>query len=150
MLIKKCKGAGLKHFNVSKVFIKYSNDIDDIYKNIEEYNPGKARKVLTIFDNMVPDMLSNKKLNPIVTELFVRSRKLSISVVFITQSYIAVPKNIGLNSTDYFIMKIPNKLELPQITINHSTNINSKDSINIFKKCIPKPYSFLVIDTTLA
>ena len=80
--------------------------MDDIYENIEEYNPNKKRKILIVFDDMIADMLSNKKLNLIVTELF---RKLNTSLVFITQSYFAVPKNIRLDSTHYFIMKIPNK-----------------------------------------
>ena len=86
--------------------------MDDIYKNIEGYNPNKKRKILIVFDNMIADMLSNKKLNPIVTELFIRDRKLNISLVFITQSYFVVPNNIRLNPTHYFIMEIPNKQEL--------------------------------------
>ena len=81
--------------------------MDDIYKNIEGYNPNKKRKILIVFDNMIADMLSNKKLNPIVTELFIRGRKLNISLVFITQSDFPVPKNIRLNSKHYFVMKIP-------------------------------------------
>ena len=84
----------------------------DIYKNIEEYNTNKKRKIVNAFDDMVADMLSNKNLNPIVTELFIRGRKLNISLVFLTQSYFAVPKNIRLNSTHYFVIKIPNKREL--------------------------------------
>ena len=80
-----------------------------IYKNIEEYNPNKKQKVLIVFDNMIVDILSNKKLNPIVTELFIRGIKLNISLVFITQSYFAVPKNIRLNLTHNFVMKILNK-----------------------------------------
>ena len=75
--------------------------MDDVFKNIEEYNPNKKRKILIVFDDMIADMLSNKKLDPIVNEFFIRSRKLNISLVFITQSYIAVPKNIRLNSTHY-------------------------------------------------
>ena len=136
--------------NYYKVFIEHSNDMDDIYKNIEEYNPNKKRKILIVFDGMIADMLSNKKLNPIVTELFIRGRKLNISLVFITQSYFAVPKNIRLNSTHYFIMKIPNKQELQQIAFNHSSDIDFKDFMNLYKKCTAKPYSFLVIDATLA
>ena len=92
--------------------------MDDIYKNIEEYNPNKKQKILIVFDDMIPHMLSNEKLNPLVTELF-RRRNLNISLVFITQSYFAIPKNIKLNSTHYFLMKIPNKGELQQIAINH-------------------------------
>ena len=82
--------------------------MNDIYKSVEEYNPNKEQKILIVFDDMIADMLSNKKLNPIVTELFIRGRKLNISLVFITQSYFAVWKNIRLNSTHYFVMKIPN------------------------------------------
>ena len=69
-----------------------------IYKNIEEYNPNKKRKILIVFDDMIADMLSNKKLNPVVTELFISVRKLNISLVFITQSYFVVPKNIRLRT----------------------------------------------------
>ena len=86
--------------------------MNDIYKNVEEYNPNKEQKILIVFDDMIADMLSNKKLNPIVTELFIRDRKLNISLVFITQSYFVVPNNIRLNPTHYFIMEIPNKQEL--------------------------------------
>ena len=100
MLINKRESAGLKYWNDSKAFIECSNDADDIYKNIEEYNPNKKRKILIVFD-MIANMLSNKKPNPIVTELFIRGRKLNISLFFITQSYFAVPKNIRLNSTHY-------------------------------------------------
>ena len=80
-----------------------------IYKDIEEYSPNKKRKMLIVFDDMIADMFSNKKLNPVETELFIRGRKLSISLVFITQSYFAVPKDIRLNCKHYFIIKIPNK-----------------------------------------
>ena len=121
--------------------------MDQIYKNIEEYNPDKKRKILIVFDDMIADMLSNKKLHPIVNELFIRGRKLNI---FITQSYFAVPKNIRLNLTKYFVMKIPNKRELQQISFNHSSDIDFQDFMNLYKKCTAKPYSFLVIDTTLA
>ena len=99
---------------------------------------------------MIADMLSNKKLNPIATELFIRGRKLNISLVFITQSCLAVPKNIRLNSTHYFVMKIPNKRKLQQIPFNQSSDIEFQDFINLYKKCTEKPYSFLVNDTTLA
>ena len=99
---------------------------------------------------MIADMLSSKKLNPIVTELFIRDRKLNTSLVFIMQSYFALPKNIRLNSTQYFIVKIPNKRELQQVAFNHSSNIDFQDFMNLYKKCIPKLYLPLVIDTTLA
>ena len=124
--------------------------MDDIYRNIEEYNINKKRKTLIVFDDVIADMLSNKNLNPIVTELFIRGRKLNISLVLMTQTYFAVPKNIRLNSTNYFVMKIPNKRELRQIAFNHSSDIDFQDFMNLHKKCTAKPYSFLVIDTPLA
>ena len=83
--------------------------MDDIYRNIEEYNPNKKRKILIIFDNMITNMLNNKKLNPVVTELYIRGRKLNISFVFFTQTFFLLPKIIRLNYIHYFIMKIPNK-----------------------------------------
>ena len=94
-------------------------------------------------------MLSNKKLNPIVTELFIRRRKLNTSLVFISQSYFVAPQNIRLNSTHYFIMKIANRCELQQIASNHSADIDFKDFMNLYKKGIAKLYSFLVIDATV-
>ena len=94
-------------------------------------------------------MIDNKKLDPIVTELFIRGRKFNISIVFITQSYFKVPKDVRLNSTHFFIMKIPNKRELQQIALIHSSNIDSIDFMKMFKKYNAEPYSFLVDDTTL-
>ena len=111
MLIDKRKNTGLKHFNDFKA-IEYSNDMNDIQKNIEENDPNKKLKKLMAFDDMIADMLSNKKLNPIVTELFIIGRILNISLVFITQSYFAMPKNTRIDFTHYFIMKISNKREL--------------------------------------
>ena len=124
--------------------------MNDVYKNIAKHNIDKERKILIVFDDMIADMINNKKLNSIVTELFIRGRKLNISLVFITQSYFKVPKDVRLNTTHFFIVKIPNKRELQQIEINHSSDINTKDFINTYKKCTDKPYSFLVDDTTLA
>ena len=85
-LINKREKVGLKHYDDPKAFLDYSNDMQDVYKNIEEYNLGKKRKVLILFDDMIADMINNKKINPVITELFIRSRKLNISFVFITQS----------------------------------------------------------------
>ena len=100
---------------------------------------------------MIADMLSNKKLNPTVIELLIRGRKLNISLVFITQYFFSVPKNIRLNSTQYFIMKIPNKRELQQIAFNRSSDIDFQDILNPCNKWkTGKPYYFLVIDPTLA
>ena len=148
-LINKSEKVGLNHFNDPKAFMEYSNDIQDVYKNIEDYSPIKKRKVLIAFDDMIADMINNNKLNPIVTELFITGRKLNISIVFITQSYFKVPKDVRLNSTHFFIMKIPNKRELQQIALNHLSDIDFKDFMNIYKKCTVEPYSFLVNDTTL-
>ena len=122
----------------------------DVYKNIDDYNPDKENKILTGFDDMIANMIHNKKLNSIVTELFIRGTKLNISLVFITQSYFKVPKDVRLNTSHFFIAKIPNKRELQQITINYSTDINTKDFANIYRKCTDEPYSFLVNDTMLA
>ena len=97
---------------------------------------------MIVFDHMIVDMLGNKNLNPKVTELFIREWKLNISLVFITQSYFAVPKNILLNPTHYFVMKIPNKRELQQITINRYSDIVFQDFTNLYKRCTAKPYSF--------
>ena len=130
--------------------MEYSNDMQDVYKNIEDYNPIKERKILIVFDDMIADMINNNKLNLIVTELFIRGRKLNVSIVFITQSYFKVPKDVRLNSTHFFIMKIPNKRELQQIALNHSSDIDFKDFMKICKKCTAEPYSFLVNDTTLS
>ena len=100
-LIKKHEKVGLDHFKDPKSFMEYSNDMKDVYKNIENYNPGKKRKILIVFDDMIPDMINNKKLNPVVTELFIRGRKLNTSIVFITQSYFKAPKYVRLNSTPF-------------------------------------------------
>ena len=124
--------------------MEYSNDMQDAYKNIEDYNPIKERKVLLVFDDMIADMINDKKLNPVVTELFIRGRTLNISMVFITQSYFKVPKDVRLNSTHFFIMKISNKRELQQVALNHSTDIDFNDFIKIYKKCTAKPYSFTI------
>ena len=100
--------------------------------------------------NYGPDILSNKKINPTVTELFIGARKLNISLDFITKTYFAVPKSIRLNSIHYFVMKIPNKKELQQTASNHLSDIDFQDFLNLYKKCTAKPYSFLAINTTLA
>ena len=120
----------------------YSNNMQDVYKNIEEYNPRKKRKVLIVFDDTIADMINNKKLNLIVTELFIRGRKLNISIVFITQSYFQVPKDVRLNSTHFFIIKIPNKRELQQIATNHSSDIDFKDFIKSHEICTARSYFF--------
>ena len=119
LLISKLENTGLKHLNDFKAFTEYSNRM--------EYNPSEKREILIIFDDIIADMLNNKTLNPIVTELFIKVRKLNTSLVSITQSYFPIPKNIRLNSTHFFILKIPNKQELQQITFNNSSDIDFND-----------------------
>ena len=118
--------------------------------NIDEYNLDNENKILIGFDDMIADMIHNKKLDSIVTELFIRGRKLNISLAFISQSYFKVPKDVRLNTTHFFIAKIPIKRELREIAINHSSDIKTEDFINTFKECAVEAYSFLVNDTTLA
>ena len=108
-LFNKREKVGIDYFKDTKAFMEYPNDMQDVYKNIEDDNPGKKRKILIVFDDMISDMINCKKLNPVVTELFIRGRKLNISIIFITQSYFKVPKDVRLNSTHFFIRKIPNK-----------------------------------------
>ena len=115
----------------------------DVYKNIDDCNPDKQSKILIVFDDMTADMIPNKKLNLIVTKLFIRGRKLNISLVFIIQSYFKVPKDLRLNPSHFFMAKILNKRELNQIEC--SSDINTKDLVNIYRKCTAKPYSFLVM-----
>ena len=149
-LINKREGVGINHFNDPKAFIEYSNDMGNVYKNINYYNPDKENKILIVFDDMIADMIHNKKLNSIVTELFIRGRKLNIYLVFIIQPYFKIPKDVTLNTTHFFIAKIPNKRELREIAINNSSDISAKDFINIYKKRAVEPYSVFVKDTTIA
>ena len=141
-LINKKEGVGINHFNDPKAFIEYSNDMRNVYNNIDDYNPGKENKILFVFDGMVADMIHNKKLNSIVSELFIRGRKLNISIAFTTQSYFKVPKDVRLNATYFFILKIPNIRELKQIAINHSSDVSTKDFTNICRKCTVEPCCF--------
>ena len=107
--INKRESVGLNDFKDPKAFIECSNDMYDVYKNNNYYNPNKENKILIVLDDMIADMIQNKKLNSIVTELFIRGRKSNISLVFITQSYIKVPKDVRLNTTHFFITKISYK-----------------------------------------
>ena len=123
--------------------------MDDVYENIDNYNPSRKRKNLIVFDETIADIMSNKKFQATIKELFIRSRKLNISLVFITQSYFSVAKDVRLNSTHYFILKINNRKELQNIAINHSTDIDYKDFMKIYRECTKEPFNFLTIDTTL-
>ena len=108
----------------------------------------KERKLI-VFDDMIADIMANKKCQAIIKELFIRCRKLSISLVFITQSYFSVPKDARLDSTHYLIMKINNRKELQNTAIDHSADIDYKDFMKIYRECTKEPFNFLTIDTTL-
>ena len=123
--------------------------MSDVYENIEKYNPNRKRKILIVFDDMIANVMSNKKFQAIIKELFIRCRKLNISLVFITQSYFSVPKDVRLNSTHYLIMKINNRKKLQCIAINVCADIDYNDFMRIYRECTREPYSFLTIDATL-
>ena len=149
ILIKKCKDAGIKHLNDPNAFIKCSNTMDDVYENIHDYNSNRKRKILIVFDDMIADIMTNKRFQAIIKELFIRCRKLNISLVFLTQSYFSVPKEVRLNSTHYLIMEINNKRELQNIAINDCADIDYQDFIKIYRECTREPYNFLARDTML-
>ena len=144
-LIRKRENAAIKNVNDSKAFIECSNTMNDVYKSIDNYNPKRKRKSLIAFDNMIADIMTNKKFQSIIKELFIRCRKQNISLMSITQSYFSVPKYVRLNSTHYLIMKINNKRELQNIA-----DIDVKDFMKIYRECTKEPYYFLTIDTTLS
>ena len=114
-LINKREGVGIDHFNDPKAFIEYSNDMHDVYKNIDDYNPDKENKILIVFDDMIADMINNKNLNSALTELFIRGRKLNISLVFIAQSYLKVSKDIRLNTSHFLLQKFQIKENLNKL-----------------------------------
>ena len=132
-LIKNHENVGIKHLNDPKAFIECSNTMDKVYENIDGYNLTRKRNILIVFDDMIADIMTNKKFQSIIKELFIRCRKINISLVFITQSYCSVPKEVRLNSMHYLIMKINNKRELQNIAINHSADIDYKDFIKFIE-----------------
>ena len=148
-LIKQREDAGIKNLVDPYAFIEYSSIMDNVYNIIDDYNPKRKRKILIAFDDMIADIMTDKKFQAIIKKLFIRYRKLNISLVFITQSYFKVPKNVRLNSTRYLIMKIHSRRELQNIAFNYSAYINYEDFLKIYRNCTKEPYSFLTIDTTL-
>ena len=126
-LFKSRENAVMKHLNDSKAFIKCSNTMNDIYEDIDDYNPNRKRKIIIIFDDLILDIMTNKKFQAIIKELFIRCTKLNISLAFFTQSYFSVPKDVRLNPTHYLIMKINNKRKLQNIATSHSAGIDYKD-----------------------
>ena len=107
-MIKKREDAGIRHLNDPNAFIECSKTLHDVYENIDDYNPSRKRKILIVFDDMIANIMTNKKFKAIIKDLFIRCRKLNISLVFITQSYFSVLKDVRLNSAHYLIMKISN------------------------------------------
>ena len=146
-MVKKREDVGIKYRHDPNTFTECSNTMDDVYENIDDYNPSRKKKLI-VFDDMIADIMTNKKFQAIIKELFIRCRKLNISLVFITQSYFSVPKDVRLNSTHYLIMKIYCQKELI-IAINHSADIDYKDFVKIYRKCPRKTASFLTTDATL-
>ena len=143
-LIKKRESVGEKHLNDPAAFIEWSTDIEDVHENIDDYNPSKQRKVFIVFDDMI-----TQKIPPRVSELFIRGRKLNLSVIFITQSYFRTPKEIRLNCTHYFLMGIPNKKELQNISYAHAPELDFRAFKELYRKNTPGTHDFFVIDTTL-
>ena len=142
LLIKRRENAGIKNLQNKNAFIEYSDSMDDIYDDINDYNKKRKRKVLIIFDVMISRIISDKKAQQVLNELFIRCRKLNISLCFLTQSYFSVPKDVTLNCTHY-------KRELQNIAINHSADIDYKDFVKICINSTREPYNFLTIDTKL-
>ena len=148
LLIKKREQAGIKNLKDATAFIKYLNNMNDIYDNIEDYNEKRKRKVLIIFDDdMISHVMLSKKAQQVLKELFIRCRKSNISLCFLTQSYFNVPKDVRLNCTHYVIFKLNNKRELQNVAINHLADIDYKDFVKIYRDCVKDAYNFLTTDT---
>ena len=146
-LINKREQAGIKNLYDPKAFIEYSDDMGDAFDNINNYNKNRDKKVLIIFDDMIADIMRSEKFKVKVKELFIRCRKLNISIVFITQSYFRTPKDARLNTTHYILMKIGSKKELKSITEEKLGYLDYKDILKIYNYCKKEPYSFVLIDT---
>ena len=147
--IKKREDAGIKQVNNPNAFIECSNTMDNVYENINDYNPSRKRKVVIVFNDMIADIMANKRFQATIKELFIRCRKLNVSLVFITQSFFSVSKDVRLNSTHYLIMNMNNKRELQNIAINHFADIDYHVFMKIYRECTREPYNVLTIDTTL-
>ena len=117
--------------------------MNDVLEDINNYNKNRDKKVFIIFHDMIADIMRSEKFKAIVKELFIRCRKLNISIVFITQSYFRTPKD----STHYILMKIGNKKELKSIAEENSGHLDFKDFLKIYSYCTNEPYSFMMVDT---
>ena len=133
LLINKREKAGINFNNYPTAFIEHSNSMDDIFPQIEDYKKKRKGKILIIFDDMISHVMSHKKAQQVLKDLFIRCRKLNISFRFLIQSYFSVPKDVRLNCTHYILFKLNNKKELQNIAINHSAGIDYKDFIKIYR-----------------
>ena len=145
-LINKREQAGIKNLNDPHTFIEYSDDMNDVYNDISNYNKKQDKKLLIVFDDMIADIEYNKNFKNMIKELFYWGRKLNISIVFVMQSYFRALKDARLNSTHYIFMKIGNKKELKSIGEEKSGNVDYKDFLKMYNYCTNKPYSFMTID----
>ena len=116
--------------------------MDDVYENINDYNLSRKRKISIVFDDMIADIMTNKQFQAIIKKLFIRCRKLNISLVFITQSYFSISKDVRLTSSHYLIMKINNRKNLQNIPIDHSADIDYKGFMKISRECTKEPFNF--------
>ena len=146
-LINKREQAGIKNLNDPHAFIEYSDDMNDVLDDINDYNKNRDKKVLIVFDDMIADIEYNKNFKRIIKELFYRARKINVSIVFITQSYFKALKDARLNTTHYILMKIGNKKELKRIAEEKSGHLEYKDFLKMYNYCTEEPYSFMLIDT---
>ena len=121
--------------------------MNDVLEDVNNYNKKRNKNVLIIFDDMIADIMRNKKFKAIVKELCIRCRKLNISIVFITQSYFRTLKDARLNRTHYILMKMGNKKELKSIAEKNSVHLDFKDFLKIYNFCTNEPYSFMMVDT---
>ena len=145
-LINKREQAGIKNLNDPHAFVEYSDDMNDVFDDINNYNKNRDKKVLIVLDDMIADIEYNKNFKRIIKELFYRARKINVSIAFITQSYFRALKDARLNSTHYILMQIGNKKELKRIAEGKSGHLNYKDFLEMYNYCIKKPYSFMTID----
>ena len=146
-LINKREQAGIKNLNGPHAFIEYSDDMDDVLDDINNYNKNRDKKILIVFGDTIADIEYNKNFKRIIKELFYRAHKINVSIVFITQSCFKALKDARLNSTHYILMKIGNKKELKRIAEEKSGHLDYKDFLKINNYCTREPYSFMLIDT---
>ena len=145
-LINKREQAGIKNLDDPKAFIEYSDDMDDVLDDVNNYNKNRDKKVLIVFDDMIADIEYNKKFKRIIKGLFYRARKINVLIVFITRSYFRALKNARLNSAHCILMETNNKKELKRIAEEKSGHLDYKDFLKMYNYCTKEPYSFMTID----